>query len=162
VSVGQELGDVGTGAWAVLQGDLSVSVDQELGVVGTGIDRRVSCTAGRLECEFRTGTGRCRFRSVGCTAGRLECKCRTELGDVGTGAWAVLQGDLNVSVGQELGDVGTGIDRSVGCTVHTAFGGYCTSYIDVRRVIILFYSYRLQIPVSKCINLVHSAAQLHA
>jgi len=37
---------------------------------------------------------------------------------------------LNVSVEQELGDVGTGIDRGVGCTAHTAFGGYPASYID--------------------------------
>jgi len=33
--VGQELGDVGTGAWAVLQGDVDVRVGQELGDVGT-------------------------------------------------------------------------------------------------------------------------------
>jgi len=68
-----------------------------------------------------------------------------------------------VSVAQELGDVGTGIDRSVGCTAHTAFGGYLASFIDVHRGINLFYSYRLQLPVSKYrINVVHLAAQLHA
>ena len=57
-------------------------------------------------------------------------------------------GDLNVSVGEELGDVGTGIDRSVGCTAHTAFRGYPTAYIAIHRPIILFYSYRLQLPGS--------------
>ena len=39
-----------------------MSVGQELGDVGTGIDWSVGCTSGRLECESRTGTGRCRYR----------------------------------------------------------------------------------------------------
>jgi len=47
--------------WNAL-GDLNVSVEQELGDVGTGIDRSGGCTAGRLECECRTGIGRCRYR----------------------------------------------------------------------------------------------------
>ena len=61
--------------------------------------------------------------------------------------WNTL-GDLNVSVEQELGDVGTETDRSVGCTAHTDFRGYLPSYVDIHKVIILFHSYRLQLPIS--------------
>jgi hypothetical protein len=66
-----------------------------------------------------------------------------------------------VSVAQELGDVGTG----AWTVLHTqpSMATLRLTYTDVHRVINLFCSYRLQLPVSKSrINVVHSAAQLHA